>query len=140
MLIKEVEIKNTSQKWTDADFELSEKLKACQRAVHEALCDSFDTPTVINELSNLVIATNTYLDTQPGKKVPLVRMVSRYVYKILRIFGIYEDGDLPDMLGGEEGVNVEEAITPVMNALATFRDEIKNSAKEGPQAVFKISD
>jgi cysteinyl-tRNA synthetase len=36
-------------------------LNAKIAAVHEALADSFDTPTVINHLGELVNATNSYL-------------------------------------------------------------------------------
>ena len=39
-----------------------------------------------------------------------------------------------------EGGNVEDAITPVMNALSNFRDQIKRRANEGAGVMFKLSD
>lgn len=57
---------------------------------------------------------------------------------------MYEPGDLPSVeaADGEAGAsaNVEDAITPVMNALSTFRDQVKKRAKDGPKAMFEISD
>ena len=35
---------------------------------------------------------------------------------------------------------MEDAITPVMNALSEFRDQVKKQANEGPKAMFKLSD
>jgi|LakMenEpi03Aug12_release.lakeMendotaPanAssembly.Ray.scaffolds.fasta_scaffold5715761_1 hypothetical protein len=34
------------------------------------------------------------------------------------------------------GLDYEAQITPLMNALSTFRDKVKNSAGEGPKALF----
>ena len=72
--------------------------------VRKALCDSFDTATTVNELNTLMKECNTYLQ-QPADKIktPLVLQVSRFVFKILKCFGVYEEGDLPSLLGeGEE--------------------------------------
>ena len=59
--IRDIELKNTDQKWTDKDHALSDCLLKGKSAVRTALCDSFDTPNAVNALSDLVIATNTYL-------------------------------------------------------------------------------
>ena len=109
-----------------------------------ALCDSFDTSTSVNELATLVSATNIYLQKE-GVKLPLVLQVSRYVFDILKAFGVYEAGELPSVLGNGESGNtgsesVEDAITPVMNALSNFRDQIKRRANEGPKTMFQLSD
>lgn len=42
--------------------------------------------------------------------------------------------------GSAAGGNVEDAITPVMNALSNFRDQIKRRANEGPKVMFQLSD
>ena len=42
--------------------------------------------------------------------------------------------------GSAVGGNVEDAITPVMNALSNFRDQIKRRANEGPKVMFQLSD
>ena len=86
------------------------------------MCDSFDTMTAINELSQLTSAANIYIASGQEVKAPLILQVSRYIFKILSSFGVYEPGDLPAVESGEAGGNVEDAITPVMNALSEFRD------------------
>jgi cysteinyl-tRNA synthetase len=78
---RNIQIKSTSQKWNATDEQLSLALANCQTLVREALCDSFDTPRAVNELSNLVSTTNSYLQIPASEiKVPLVRQVSRYVF------------------------------------------------------------
>ena len=49
------------QNWSEKDFALQAEFLRVQKAVRAALCDSFDTKTAINELGNLVSATNIYL-------------------------------------------------------------------------------
>ena len=68
--------------------------------------------------------------------------MSRYIFKTLSAFGVYESGDAPSVEAndGSGSQNVEEAIAPVMNALSTFRDQIKKRANEGPKAMFQLSD
>lgn len=63
--------------------------------VRVALCDSFDTATAIHELSQLVGATNKYLNQdEKNIRLPLIRAVSKYVFFILKSFGIYEEDEL----------------------------------------------
>ena len=72
-------------------------------------------------MSKLVNAANAYLQ-EDGVKLPLILQVSRYVFKTLSAFGVYDIGDWPT-LGSQN--SVEDAITPVMDALRDFRDQVK---------------
>lgn len=111
-------------------------MKKAQEQVHEALADSFDTPRAVQSLSDLVSAANTYmqLPTQDVKE-PLLRSVSRYVFHILKSFGLYGEDDTPSTVG-EASQSREEILTPLMNALSEYRDKVKTAAKEGPKPVF----
>jgi len=63
--------------------------------------------------------TNSYIAQPPAQiKMPLVRAVSKFVFHILKCFGIYEEGDFP-------ATAMEETITPLMNVLLKFRDDVK---------------
>ena len=43
-----------------------------------------------------------------------------YVYKILKVFGVYEE---EIVTGGESNQSsIEDALTPLMNALSQYRD------------------
>ena len=145
ILDKEVKIKSTVQSWNETDRALSDKLAQAQKQVHDALCDSFDTDTALNALSELVTVTNAYMgkstsDTEETRKVPLVRTVSRYIFKMLRVFGVYAEDDWPSLTSNDGAVNVEESMTPIVDALAEYRDQVKKVAKDGPAEVFKASD
>jgi cysteinyl-tRNA synthetase len=112
--------------------------------VREALCDSFNTPKVLQELFELMTATNTYIAQSPKEiKVPLVRQVSKFVFHILKCFGIYEDGDFPSVVGsgdGESSASYEETITPLMNVLLKFRDQVKRGATSDGKEILKLCD
>jgi hypothetical protein len=57
-----------------------------------------------------------------------VRQVSRFVFEILKSFGVYEEDDMPQLLGDGElegAVDLEASITPLMNILTEFRDKVK---------------
>lgn len=73
-------------------------------------------------------------------KEPLVRQVSRYVFHVLKCFGVYGEDDLPSLMSDESkegsGLDYEAQITPLMNVLSAFRDKVKTSAGEGPKALF----
>ena len=120
---RDITIKDSVQKWQEKDFALQAELLRAKKAVRVALCDSFDTPTAVKELATLVSAANSYLQ-KDAVKVPLVLQVSRYVFDVLKAFGVYEAGDMPSVLGnGTQGgetasESVEDAIRPVMNALS----------------------
>ena len=72
-------------------------------------------------------------------KLTLVRSISKYVFKILKVFGVYDEDVVPLVSEGES-LNREELITPFMNLLSKFRDQIKEKAGEGPKELFKLCD
>jgi len=138
-VLRQCNIKDSDQMWKAKDYELDALLNTKQASVHEALCDSFNTPKAIAELGELMTATNSYISQDPKDiKAPLVRQVSRFVFHIMKCFGIYEDGDYPAAEGAEG--SYEDIITPLMNALTKYRDDIKKNAATDPKTLFKISD
>jgi hypothetical protein len=50
-------------------------------------------------------------------KTPLLRQISKSIFKTLKAFGLYSEGEYMPMTEGAN-LNIEEAITPLMNALA----------------------
>lgn len=143
-ILRQCNIKDTVQKWNEKDEQLQETLLKKQAAVREALADNFNTPKAIQELFELMTMTNSYLSQPPAQiKVPLVRQVSKFVFHILKCFGIFEEGDFPSVVGAEGGdgaASYEDTITPLMNVLRQFRDSVKNKAGDGPKDLFKLCD
>ena len=73
-ILNTADVKTTVQKWEQDDHDLHDTLEAQKVAVHEALCNSFDTPEAINALFKLVNKTNVYIKKPASQiKVPLLR-------------------------------------------------------------------
>lgn len=139
--LRQCNIASTVQKWSARDYELNEVFTQTQTTVHARLADNFDTPEAVKSLSELVTAANVYLQQDRAEiKLPLVRQVSKYVLKILKVFGIYDDDIVPSAGRGTEATaaSQEEAIAPLMDILARARDQIKERAAEGPAAMAQI--
>lgn len=120
-----------------ADDHVYERISATRTAVHMALCDNFDTATVINELNTLVSDMNRAMHSDSKPAPLLVRMAAGYVSKILRMLGVIEGNDDIGFPVGEGGANLETTITPYLNAAMSFRDQIRQLARENkPSADF----
>jgi cysteinyl-tRNA synthetase len=137
--LRQCNLAGTVQKWGSRDYELNEALSRAQTTVHQRLADNFDTPEAVKALSELVGTANSYLQQDRALiKVPLVRQVSRYVLKVLKVFGLYEDDSVPATASGAEAATQEEAIAPIMDMLAKARDQLKDRASEGPAVITQI--
>jgi cysteinyl-tRNA synthetase len=73
-------------------------------------------------------------------KVPLVRQISKYILKILKVFGVYDEDVVPGNEEASAGQSVEDTIAPLMNVLSKFRDQVKDKAGEGAGSLFKLCD
>jgi cysteinyl-tRNA synthetase len=113
---------------------LTDELYQAQDRFREALCDSFDTPSAVNVLRDLVSRTNVYITSRANElDVRVVESIARWVGSMLRMFGLGE-GD-PSELGwgqlsqdGTTSVNREEAVMPYLRVLSSFRDGIRQLA------------
>ncbi|KAF8499666.1 tRNA synthetases class I (C) catalytic domain-containing protein [Russula emetica] len=113
---------------------LTNELYQAQDRFREALCDSFDTPSAVNVLRDLVSRTNVYINSRANElDVKVVERIARWVGNMLRMFGLGE-GD-PSELGwgqvsqdGTTSVNREEGVMPYLRVLSSFRDGIRQLA------------
>ncbi|KAG9294593.1 hypothetical protein G9A89_008072 [Geosiphon pyriformis] len=101
-----------------------------QSAVHVALCDSFNTPTAMSEIMELINKTNTYLSGGRGYiNINVVAKVAKYVSEMMRIFGVAEDltgQDIGFVTSEKQAVTDKEDIAmPYLRVLSTFRDNIR---------------
>mmetsp|Transcript_2672 Transcript_2672/g.5565 ORF Transcript_2672/g.5565 Transcript_2672/m.5565 type:complete len:648 (-) Transcript_2672:41-1984(-) len=134
-------------RWQDVEAKLARDLEACKKAVHDALCDDFDTPQVFKALQGLVNAVNAYLKEKEAcgaKPVELVvRESGRYVTRMFKTFGLIPSGaeiGFPvDAEGG--GANKEEVLSPVLDAILKFRADVRDAAKSqgGPDVKALLS-
>lgn len=120
------------QGFTELDRSLNAKCVSTEQAVHSALCTNFDTPTALAALMDLVSVTNQYLLADQRPSATLVRKISRYVTKMLRIFGVVEGSDA---IGFNSAANSEDngRFVTAVDALVRFRDEVRSAARATQQ-------
>lgn len=123
-------------KWSAADRELHAELQQTQTLVHEALCQSIDTPTVVTLLQKLVDRTVALLPPNGGAPCStLISSVAVFVQRIFRIFGLYAEEGLDDgELVGFPWPNglqskVRQPIATVLDALGKFREQVRDLAR-----------
>ena len=97
--------------------------------MHEALCDSFNTPEVLELLQTLAFDSNRYLaQSQASKsaKAALLREIASYVTHIFRVFGLSDSIDAIGFPAGGEG---ESSVAPFLKAMSAGRDMVREASR-----------
>ncbi len=134
---------NTSDKpqcWRKQDFDLYDLLSKKEDQIHAALCDNFDTTTVILYLGEIINAANSYMKDDANLKLSLLIKVATYVQFILQSFGLIGDPQFGYTSQKESQLDEEQVIAPFMNVLSKFRDDVKLAAAAGPKDIYKVCD
>ncbi|GAA6014289.1 hypothetical protein JCM10207_005410 [Rhodosporidiobolus poonsookiae] len=144
-----------SHHYEAAEAELMAKLTTSQSAFRAALCDSFDTPTAIQTLLDLVSAANIYLSRgRSNVNVPVLLAVEEWVTRQLRMFGLGEGAPVDATgervvgwgqaaaKGDTSGVDRESLLMPYLRVLSGFRDQVRQLAMAGAPAsdILALSD
>lgn len=132
------EVYNMFQKWSSDDYQLNAEFVQTIEKVDASLCDNLDTRSVLNHLASLIKAYNK--QTNPIALV-LIRDITSYIQKILRIFGTrFDELDLdqvfkiskqPNEAGQSLYDNNSELTLKYVDALAKFRADIRAISKSG---------
>lgn len=124
------------QKWGPAEMELNAKFVDAKGRVRAALCDNIDTKTSLEAIRSILSASNKYLAQmkQSANRV-LMKSVAEYVTRLFRIFGVIEGKQelgfpSSDASGQGSAVDTEEALMPVLQALAEFREDVRKEARQ----------
>lgn len=133
---KAPEVFHGKHNFNEKEKALREALEQKQISVHDALCDSFNTPHVLMELRELMTTANTYLSEKRRLNEPLhfglLQKVAFFISNTMKMFGV---GTQPQELGWslttekQPNLNTEEATLPFLKVLASYRDQIRNLAK-----------
>ncbi|KAJ2661627.1 cysteinyl-tRNA synthetase [Coemansia sp. RSA 1200] len=129
-----------TRRFQGPELELMKALNDTKGRVHAALLDSFDTPLAMRALQEIIARTNIYLQRGRASIDPqIVESVALYVTKIVRVFGLVNDG-VGSSIGwglgsvGSDGgapVDRESIVLPVANVLSSFRDAVRDIALVG---------
>lgn len=117
---------------TPPDRALLESLSTAQKDIHSSLLDNFKTYEAIQHLMDLIQKCNKYLTTEAKPKNLIVKKVSIYATKILRVFGVIQGNDVIGFgVGGaaDGGGPKEEVVAPFVDAFVDFREQIRVGAK-----------
>jgi cysteinyl-tRNA synthetase len=111
-----------------AERELMTELSNVRNKVHMLLCDNFDTPSVLGQLQELANRTNVYIQGQSTPNTYVLKMVGKYVKKMLKVFGVIEDvGDEDISIESKAmGQDVKELIGPILETISEYRDNVRS--------------
>ncbi|CAG8627195.1 21120_t:CDS:10, partial [Racocetra persica] len=123
-----------THRYSASERELMNLFREKQSAVHSALCDSFNTPTAMSEIMELINKTNIYVSAGRNNiSIFVLENIAKYVTKMLKIFGIIGNTSSEDIGFGESEqsvINREEAVLPYLRVLSSFRDNVRELARQ----------
>ncbi|GAB7342232.1 hypothetical protein MBLNU457_g0478t1 [Dothideomycetes sp. NU457] len=115
----------TPTKESETDQQLLSALEKAKTDLHAALCDSFDTPTAMRVLGDLVTEFNTAKDVADSTTLTLATWITR----IVTIFGLDAEGNLADPKRiGWSGLDIPSAAKPYIYPAADLRDKVRDLA------------
>jgi cysteinyl-tRNA synthetase len=126
-------------KYTAHDITLNDTFSSSKNDIHLALCDSIDTPTVMDKIRKLISASNVYMNRVDGgdnSNGLLLRNISVYLTRLLNIFGLNSsvtsiDHDIGFSRANDQQastVNIEDIAMPYVVEFAKFRDAVRTQA------------
>jgi len=122
----------------ELDQELSNVFLASQSGVHNALLNNFGTKEAMAYLCDLISKANIYMRTpQVQPAVLLLKRIAMYITHILRVFGVLQGSDDFGFPMDSSVESKESAVTPIMDALVSFRDRIRNAALKSKDPILQ---
>lgn len=123
---------------TDTSF--AADLEAAKAAVHEFLCDSFNTPGVMQTISELITKYNSADKATLNPKD--VEAAARWVTSLVNMLGLNGATPVDSTEIGWSGIDVPEEAKPFLYPLSSMRDTLRQAArsKEGisPQQIEEV--
>lgn len=126
----------SSHNYHELERDLQEKFMSKKMAIHDALCDSIDTPSAIRHMQDLVKHANIYISSKKDKKESpnhqALEMVAKYLTHMLKIFGTIDEEQAIGfpVAGKNASENHEDVAMPYVQLLADFRDDVRSIARE----------
>ncbi|KHJ82721.1 hypothetical protein OESDEN_17584, partial [Oesophagostomum dentatum] len=123
-------------KYQSRELEIMDEFLRIKKEIHEALCDSVDTRTVIEKLRELIGLGNSYIveKVRKANAVPnclLLRKIALYITDLFTVFGVIpKSGEIGFPMESESAIGTEALLMPYLNALASFRENVRNVAKD----------
>ncbi|KAI7162638.1 hypothetical protein KC349_g1927 [Hortaea werneckii] len=100
-------------------------LAEAQSKFHDALCDSFDTPTAMRVISDLITAYNSATHVPSSSSIS----IGKWLTDMVVVFGLDADHQKGQM--GWSGVDIPDHAKPFVYPLSQLRDQVREQAKAG---------
>lgn len=111
------------------DGKVEKAFLAAKDKVHNALADSFDTPTAMRAISGLITDYNSA--DKAGLSDNVSFDIARYITRMVRIFGLDSTSDPYDGGIGWSGIDIPAAAKEFVYAVSRERDEVRQRAIAG---------
>lgn len=113
---------------TDDDAKVLEALEKTKKDVHEAFCDSFNTPAAMRAISELVTEFN--LKKAVSNETTLT--LAKWITNILTVVGLDAKADLNDTSRvAWSGVDIPTEAKPYIYPVSELRDQVRQAARSG---------
>lgn len=135
ILRKPENVKLDAHNYRDDEKSLQQSFLEKKRQIHNALCDSIDTVTALQNMQALVKQSNIYIgQCKQNEQTPnhaVLKGIAKYLTRMLKIFGANEGQQEIGFASGDSSTaNKEELIMPFVNVMADFREEVRKIARE----------
>ncbi|CAG8895738.1 unnamed protein product [Penicillium egyptiacum] len=102
-------------------------LEAAKKAVHDQLCDSFNTPAVMASISELISKFNIAdKATVPSQDV---QAAAQWVTSLVNMFGLNGTASADSTEIGWSGIDIPEEAKPYLYPLSSLRDTLREAAR-----------
>jgi len=109
--------------------EMDKRLDEAQAKFREALSDSFDTPTAMRTISELITTYNSTPDKQISNATSVA--IATWITKMAHMFGLDSKQLPPPGQVGWSGIDIPEKAKPFILPLARLRDKVREQAIAG---------
>jgi len=127
--VKDLEVHPNLASTATEDERITQTFEATKLKVHNALADSFDTPTAMRAIAHLITDYNSA--NKSGLSDGVSFDIARYITRIIRIFGLDGSADPDDGTIGWSGVDIPSGAKESVYAVARQRDAIRQHAIAG---------
>ena len=116
----------------ESDDIISAALEKAKKDVYDSLCDSFNTTSVMNTMSEFITIYNSREKNPIGLDV--TTKAAQWVTSLVNTFGLNGAATPEDSTLGWSGIDIPDAAKPLVYPLSAFRDELRKKARS-PQGI-----
>ncbi|KAH7067924.1 tRNA synthetases class I (C) catalytic domain-containing protein [Paraphoma chrysanthemicola] len=127
--VRDLEVHPNISSTGTEDEKVQKAFETAKEKVHNALADSFDTPSAMRAISGLITDYNSA--DKAGLSDSVSFDVARYITRIVRIFGLDGSADPYDGGIGWAGIDIPSVAKEFVYAVSRERDEVRQHAIAG---------